>query len=75
MRVWKTGLAQRYVAPMLFENKDGGFTVGMPSSIRSCCNQINSVEVVDMVWYSTFVDDLAVVDYFLEDHEMAFGPK
>jgi len=49
--------------------------IGWPSSFNSFHNHNNSVVVVAIVPYSTYVKDLAIVGCFLEDQKITLDPN
>ena len=61
----------------MFEKRVGGLSRGRQISFWSFYNQRSSVAVVvvvAIVWHSASEEDLAIVDCFLDDQEIALGP-
>lgn len=66
VRAWKTGFAERYVAPILSHQSMGVFWGGIFSSVSNDWSQINSTETSDRSLYSASVDDRETVFCFLD---------
>lgn len=75
MREWKTGFAQRNVAPTLSQKTNGGDGSMMPSSDRTLHTQFSSDAVLATALYSASVDDLATPLYFFDDQEIGCCPR
>ena len=74
VRAWKTGLAVRYVAPKLSQDRTGTRCWDTPSSLSSDSTQMASAAPFAKALYSASVLDLDTVGCFFELQEMRFGP-
>ena len=66
MRELKTGLAERQVAPRLFENRVGGDCTRIRSSDNNDFTHCSLVAAATMARYSTLVEDQATICCFVE---------
>lgn len=74
MREWKTGFAERYVAPTLSQYITGGVGNVRCISVRSEHIHRTSDAVFATALYSASVEDLATLLCFLEDQDIGFRP-
>jgi hypothetical protein len=72
---WKTGFAERYVAPMLSHHKHGTLEVLIPSSLRMVCIHITSAVAFAKALYSASVLDLDTVGCLRALQDIRFEPK
>jgi hypothetical protein len=72
---WKTGFAERYVAPILSHHKHGTLEVLIPSSLRMVCTHMTSAVAFAKALYSASVLDLDTVGCLRALQDMIFDPK
>ena len=75
VQAWKTGLEDKYVAPMLSHHIIGGDWSETPSSDKRVVNHLISAATLASALYSASVLDLATVACFLQLQETKLDPR
>jgi hypothetical protein len=72
---WNTGLAERYVAPILSHHNLANLGAFTPCSYNKVCTHITSIVALAKDLYSASVLDLDTVACFLALHDIKFDPR
>jgi hypothetical protein len=75
VRAWKTGLEDRYVAPMLSHQRTGGWFWEIPNSLSRDCTHIISAVALAIVVYSALVLLRDIVACLRALQAIKFNPK